>query len=69
MAKEYKKVSVFIDTNILQSFIKYSKKDYVFLANLGIPKNYYNLVSFIEENRFGNCKCKLDTRMNKNCSA
>lgn len=51
MAKEYKKVSVFIDTNILQSFIKYSKKDYVFLANLGIPKNYYNLVSFIEENR------------------
>ena len=51
MAKEYKRVSVFIDTNILQSFIKYGKKDYVFLANLGIPKNYYNLVSFIEENR------------------
>lgn len=51
MPKEYKKTSVFIDTNILQSFIKHGKKDYVFLANLGIPKSYYNLVSFIEENR------------------
>lgn len=51
MPKEYKKVSVFLDTNILQSFIKHGKKDYVFLANLGVPKNYYKLVSFIEDNQ------------------
>ncbi len=46
-----KKTSVFIDTNILQSFIPHNKTDYVFLANLGIPKGYYELVSFIEENK------------------
>lgn len=54
MPKEYKKVSVFLDTNILQSFFKFGKKDYVFLANLGIPKIYYDLVSFITENRLEN---------------
>ena len=54
MAKEYKKVCVFIDTNILQSFIKHNKKDYVFLAKLGVPKSYYNLVSFIQDNRLQN---------------
>lgn len=48
MAKEYKKVSVFIDTNVLQSFI--GSKKYVFLSNLGIPKQYYELVTFIKEN-------------------
>lgn len=51
MSREYKKVSVFIDTNILQSFIKHNKKDYVFLANLGIPKSYYELVSFVRKNK------------------
>ena len=48
MAKEYKKISVFIDTNVLQSFI--GSKKYVFLSNLGIPKQYYELVTFIKEN-------------------
>lgn len=54
MAKEYKKVSVFVDTNILQSFVSYRKTDYVFLANLGIPKAYYDLVAFIEDNHLEN---------------
>lgn len=49
MAKEYKRVSVFIDTNILQSFI--GSKKYVFLSSLGIPKQYHELVTFIKENR------------------
>ena len=47
MPKDFKKVSVFVDTNMLQSFIKHNKKDYVFLYNLGIPKTYYDLVAFI----------------------
>lgn len=51
MPKDLKKVSVFIDTNILQSFIKHNKKDYVFLSNLGIPKSYYDLVAFITDNQ------------------
>lgn len=51
MPKEYNKISIFIDTNILQSFIKHGKRDYVFLANLGIPQKYSDLISFITENR------------------
>ncbi len=54
MPKDLKKVSVFIDTNILQSFIKHNRKDYVFLSNLGIPKSYYDLVAFITDNRLQN---------------
>lgn len=54
MPKEYKKVSVFIDTNVLQSFFKSGNKDRVFLANLGIPKSYYDLVSFITDNQLEN---------------
>lgn len=54
MPKDLKKISVFIDTNILQSFIKHNRKDYVFLSNLGIPKSYYDLVAFITENRLQN---------------
>ena len=51
MPKDLKKVSVFIDTNILQSFVKHHRKDYVFLSNLGIPKSYYDFVAFITDNR------------------
>lgn len=54
MPKDFKKISVFIDTNMLQSFIKHNKKDYVFLSNLGIPKSYYDLVSFIADNQLQN---------------
>lgn len=46
-----KKTSVFIDTNVFQSFVKHNKKDYVFLSKLGTPKGYFELVKFITENR------------------
>lgn len=54
MPKDLKKVSVFIDTNILQLFIKHNRRDYVFLSNLGIPQSYYDLVAFIVDNRLQN---------------
>ena len=56
MAKEYKKVSVFIDTNVLQSFI--GSKKYVFLSNLGIPKQYYELVDMLENEYLFLCRAK-----------
>ena len=44
MSKMYKKISVFLDTNILQTFIEsHQRKSNVFLSNLGIPKEYYAL--------------------------
>lgn len=51
MSKEYRRVSVFIDTNQLQSFISGEQKINVFLSALGIPRFYYDLVNFIESNR------------------
>lgn len=45
-------ISIFLDTNILQSFGVGRGKEgsNVFLSNLGIPSKFYELVSFIEEN-------------------
>lgn len=51
MSKAYKKISVFLDTNILQTFIEsHQRKSNVFLSNLGIPKEYYALTDFVLEN-------------------
>ncbi len=41
-----KDIVIFIDTNIAQSFIK----DDVYLSKIGIPSQYYDLVTFIERN-------------------
>lgn len=45
-------ISIFLDTNILQSFGVGRGKEgsNVFLSNLGIPSKFYDLVSFIDEN-------------------
>lgn len=45
-------ISVFLDTNILQSFGvgKGKEGSNVFLSNLGISSKFYGLVSFIDEN-------------------
>lgn len=48
-----KQLSIFLDTNVLQIFFgTRSKKDgsNVFLNNLGISKDFYDLISFIEKN-------------------
>lgn len=46
-------ISIFLDTNILQSFGvgKGKEGSNVFLSNLGVPSKFYDLVSFIDENR------------------
>lgn len=43
-----KKVSLFIDTNIFQSFIGTDK---VFLQSIGVSKDYYTIVDFINKYR------------------
>lgn len=45
-------ISIFLDTNILQSFgIGQGKNSSnVFLNNLGIPSKFYDLIAFIDEN-------------------
>lgn len=45
-------ISIFLDTNILQSFGVGRGKggSNVFLSNLGIPSKFYDLISFIDEN-------------------
>lgn len=45
-------ISIFLDTNILQSFGVGKGKDgsNVFLSNLGIPSKFYDLISFIDAN-------------------
>lgn len=45
-------ISVFLDTNILQSFGvgKGKEGSNVFLNSLGVPSKFYELVSFIDEN-------------------
>lgn len=40
-------ISVFIDTNVAQSFVGNN----VFLSRLGVPNEYYNLISFLTESR------------------
>ena len=42
-----KDVAIFIDTNIAQTFIG----ENVYFSKLGIPSQYYELTTFIEENR------------------
>ena len=42
-----KDVAIFIDTNIAQTFIGGN----VYFSKLGIPSQYYELTTFIEENR------------------
>lgn len=46
-----KEISIFLDTNIIQVFIGGKKGSNVFLHNLGIQKDYYMLVDFIDHNR------------------
>lgn len=46
-----KETSVFLDTNIIQTFIGGKKGSNVFLDNLGIRKEYYMLADFIDSNR------------------
>lgn len=45
-------ISIFLDTNILQSFGvgKGKEGSNVFLSKLGIPSKFYDLISFIDEN-------------------
>lgn len=43
-----KKVSIFLDTNILQTFLG---SENVFLQDLQITRDYYDLINFVNENR------------------
>lgn len=43
--------SVFLDTNIIQTFWDSKNGSNVFLSELGIRSEYYELISFIENNR------------------
>ncbi len=51
MTREPKKISVFMDTNILQSFFSCRKGNMVFLGDLGISKAYYQLVDLSVNNQ------------------
>ena len=48
-----RKTSIFLDTNILQTFRGNKGGSTVFLSDLGIRPEYYALTSFIDSNRLG----------------
>lgn len=51
MEIEEKKISLFLDTNVFQSFWTFKKNNCVFLDNTGVPSDYYQLLNFIEKYR------------------
>lgn len=46
-----KKVSIFLDTNVFQTFLGKKKTSDVLLYSPGVPNKYYALVDFINQNK------------------
>lgn len=49
MKTEEKRISIFLDTNILQTFFGSKKDTNVFLDKTGVPAEYYQLTDFINK--------------------
>lgn len=45
-----KKISIFLDTNVFQTFLGSKKSSSVLLYSTGVPQKYYDLIDFINKN-------------------